>query len=165
MSLEFGVSGAFNMAQLGYGGARNALLAAGNKIGQAGVRQAKINASGRPGPNVDTGRFRASINDGGGAKWNGSDIVIIIGSNVDYAPVLENGFSGSVNVKSFTRMQSMAFGRSITPVSVTVKSHSRKMSRKAFPSLKPAVDAPFMTAVYANILSQEIANYWASGAK
>lgn len=165
MSFEFGVSGAFNMAQLGYGGARDALLSAGNKIGQAGVRQAKINASGRPGPNVDTGRFRASINDGGGAKWNGSDIIIAIGSNVDYAQVLEQGFSGAVNVKAFTRVQSAVFGRKIEPVTVSVKSHSRKMNRRAYPSMKPAVDAPFMAAVYANILTQEIGKYWASGAK
>ena len=50
---------------------------------------AKINASGRPGPNVDTGRLRSSI------TWEfGEDLLGIyvdIGTNVEYAPYVELG--------------------------------------------------------------------------
>jgi len=50
--------------------------------------QAKLNASGRPGPNVQTGRLRSSIafqvvNDGG--------LVARVGSNVEYAAFVELG--------------------------------------------------------------------------
>lgn len=50
---------------------------------------AKVNASGRPGPNVRTGRLRASI------SWRlGEDALGLyadIGSNVEYAGYVENG--------------------------------------------------------------------------
>lgn len=51
------------------------------------VGQAKLNASGRPGPNVQTGRLRASI--AGRVENNGRRGVV--GSNVNYAPYLELG--------------------------------------------------------------------------
>lgn len=52
--------------------------------------QAKLNASGRPGPNVDTGRLRSSI------TWElvhrpGGELVARIGSNVEYARYVEEG--------------------------------------------------------------------------
>jgi len=51
--------------------------------------QAKLNASGRPGPNVRTGRLRSSI------TWNlGRDeqgVYADVGSNVEYAAYVELG--------------------------------------------------------------------------
>jgi phage gpG-like protein len=61
------------------------------KIGLAVERQAKINASGRPGPNVQTGRIRTSItpqvDPASFPEW------VEIGTNVVYAPPLEYGSS------------------------------------------------------------------------
>lgn len=52
--------------------------------------QAKLNASGRPGPNVDTGRLRSSI------TWElvnrpDGNLVARIGTNVEYAAYVELG--------------------------------------------------------------------------
>jgi hypothetical protein len=51
--------------------------------------QAKLNASGRPGPNVDTGRLRSSI------AWELREqdgrITARIGTNVEYGYYLETG--------------------------------------------------------------------------
>ncbi len=66
----------------------------GQKIAQAAAMvegDAKRNASGRPGPNVQTGNLRARIThvvaaDGLSAR---------VGTIVEYAPRLEFGFSGS----------------------------------------------------------------------
>jgi hypothetical protein len=50
---------------------------------------AKVNASGRPGPNVDTGRLRSSI------TWELVDqpesLVARVGTNVEYARWVEEG--------------------------------------------------------------------------
>lgn len=58
-----------------------------NQAVQNTVGQAKLNASGRPGPNVQTGRLRASI--AGRVENDGRRGVV--GSNVSYAPYLELG--------------------------------------------------------------------------
>lgn len=50
---------------------------------------AKVNASGRPGPNVRTGRLRASISWRLGEDYLG--LYADIGSNVEYAGYVENG--------------------------------------------------------------------------
>lgn len=51
--------------------------------------RAKINASGRPGPNVDTGRLRSSI------TWElverPDGLVARVGTNVEYARYVEEG--------------------------------------------------------------------------
>ena len=53
--------------------------------------QAKINASGRPGPNVDTGRLRSSI------TWelgrDGQGIYADVGTGVHYGRILELGLT------------------------------------------------------------------------
>lgn len=51
--------------------------------------QAKLNASGRPGPNVRTGRLRSSITWQLGADEIG--LFAEIGTNVEYAPYVELG--------------------------------------------------------------------------
>lgn len=53
--------------------------------------QAKRNASGRPGPNVITGRLRGSITWGLGVDHLG--LFAAIGTNVEYAPFVELGTS------------------------------------------------------------------------
>lgn len=51
--------------------------------------QAKLNASGRPGPMVRTGRLRASITWALGRDQNG--LFADVGSNVEYARYVEMG--------------------------------------------------------------------------
>lgn len=51
--------------------------------------QAKINASGRPGPRVRTGRLRSSITYRIGSDASG--LFALIGSNVEYAGYVELG--------------------------------------------------------------------------
>ena len=57
------------------------------KAGYAIETQAKVNASGRPGPNVQTGRLRASIN----TQLSADKQECFVGTNVFYAPYVELG--------------------------------------------------------------------------
>lgn len=66
----------------------------GNLVARAALvieRQAKINASGRPGPNVQTGRLRASI-----TTQIESPVRAVVGTNVKYAPPVEFGHAQEV---------------------------------------------------------------------
>lgn len=54
-------------------------------------RAAKQHASGRPGPNVQTGRLRSSISEE--LVHDGDELVERIGTDVDYAPYVELGTS------------------------------------------------------------------------
>ena len=61
----------------------------GNLVAKAAYvieRQAKINASGRPGPRVQTGRLRSSI-----TTQIDSPTQARVGTNVEYAPAVEYG--------------------------------------------------------------------------
>jgi HK97 gp10 family phage protein len=60
-----------------------------DKIGTKVESQAKKNASGRPGPNVDTGRLRSSITHVLGSDEDG--VYVDIGTNVEYGKYLEHG--------------------------------------------------------------------------
>ena len=63
----------------------------GNLVAKAALvveRQAKINATGRPGPKVKTGRLRASI-----TIAIRSPVEATVGTNVFYAPFVEFGHS------------------------------------------------------------------------
>lgn len=57
--------------------------------GVVGESAAKQNASGRPGPNVQTGRLRSSI------RWvvghDGAGLYLDVGSDVEYAGYVEEG--------------------------------------------------------------------------
>jgi HK97 gp10 family phage protein len=53
--------------------------------------EAKIKSSGRPGPEVDTGRHRASISSE--AKLLGNSVQGIVGAGAFYSPYLEYGTS------------------------------------------------------------------------
>lgn len=64
----------------------------GRKLFRDGLRvesQAKANASGRPGPNVDTGRLRSSISTS--LEQRGDRLVCIVGAYTEYAAFVELG--------------------------------------------------------------------------
>lgn len=61
--------------------------------GIAVERSAKQHATGRPGPNVITGRLRSSIAWRIGHDWHG--VFVDVGTAVEYAPYVELGTSRS----------------------------------------------------------------------
>lgn len=66
----------------------------GKMLKRAGLvvqRAAKKNASGRPGPNVQTGRLRSSI--GEELRHDGNELVEVVGTDVEYALYVEVGTS------------------------------------------------------------------------
>ena len=52
--------------------------------------QAKINATGPPGPNVRTGRLRSSIT-ASSAQLDAGGLYVDVGSDVEYAAIIEGG--------------------------------------------------------------------------
>lgn len=73
-----------------------------------------------------TGTLRASINYR--IESTGRQIYGVVGTNKEYAAVHEYGFSGSVNVRDFLRLQTTAFGkRLLSPKKVNVRAHTRNM--------------------------------------
>lgn len=68
-----------------------------------------------------SGRLRASITIVPAAGG------VSLSSSVPYAAVHEYGFKGVQNVRQSLRMVKQAFGRPISPVEATVRSHSRKV--------------------------------------
>lgn len=75
---------------------------------------------------VRTGRLRRSIHPEWDFKPGYSGATV--GTNVEYAAIHEYGFSGSVQVKSFQREMTKAFGRPISPKQVTVRTHTRNVN-------------------------------------
>ena len=51
--------------------------------------QAKVNASGRPGPNVDTGRLRSSIQTS--LRVDAFGLAAVVGAYTEYAAYVEQG--------------------------------------------------------------------------
>lgn len=49
------------------------------------------------------------------------------GRGVPYAKIHEFGFNGTEQVREYARMQTMAWGKRITPVQAIVRAHSRNM--------------------------------------
>lgn len=82
--------------------------------------------------NVRTGRLRRSINQR--VTESEGRIDGLVGTNVEYARAHELGFTGSVTVKEHMRLIKKAWGHSIKPKQVEVKSHSRavKFPEKSF---------------------------------
>ena len=70
--------------------------------------------------------------------YNLNPTQVIIGTNVEYASVIENGFSGSVTIKPHTRLIKKAFGKSISPREIQVSGHNRQMERRGNNALKEA---------------------------
>jgi phage gpG-like protein len=86
---------------------------------------------------VRTGRLRSSI--AARVSVQGQDIVIQVGTNVEYAATHEFGFRGIVNVPAHDRVVRKAFGRPITAVVAHVMGHPRKVNIRARPFLEPGV--------------------------
>ena len=75
---------------------------------------------------VRTGRLRRSIHPEWDFRQGYSGATV--GTNVEYAAIHEYGFSGSVQVKSFQREMTKAFGKPISPTQVTVRAHTRNVN-------------------------------------
>ena len=75
---------------------------------------------------VRTGRLRRSIHPEWDSRQGYSGATV--GTNVEYAAIHEYGFSGSVQVKSFQREMTKAFGKPISPTQVTVRAHTRNVN-------------------------------------
>jgi phage gpG-like protein len=75
---------------------------------------------------VKTGTLRRSINQS--VSDNGTSIVGRVGTNLAYGRAHEYGFHGAVTVKAHLRNITQAFGRSITPTEVTVRTFTRNMN-------------------------------------
>jgi hypothetical protein len=72
-----------------------------------------------------TGTLRRKIN--GRVIETANTITGQAGVKLAYAAAHEYGFDGTVNVRESLRTIKQAFGRSIAPVTFTVKAHSRRM--------------------------------------
>lgn len=96
------------------------------------VALAKQNASGRPGPNVDTGRLRASI--GSEIKVGPSGVTAVITANVEYASFVELGTPAH---EILPRNKQALFWPG-APYPVAIVHHP---GSKPYPFLKPALVA------------------------
>jgi len=75
---------------------------------------------------VRTGRLRRSIHPEWDFKQGYAGATI--GTNVEYAHIHEYGFQGEIQVKSFQREMTKAFGKPIAPRSVLIKAHARNIN-------------------------------------
>lgn len=166
MEIGISVSGALNFPS---GQDMTSAIRRGMKIvGEVTANRARLNADGRPGPFVRTGRLRASIN----SQVSSDGMTVIIGTSetakgkdVSYAPRIEMGFSGSVTVKEhFARNPGPtainARGRRVRaqgPANMHhVKEFTYNANSPAYPFLRPAVDEQVRTDRIARILQAEI---------
>ena len=111
---------------------------------------------------VDTGRLRASIafstpNQpalGTGVQELNQGLTAIVGTNVEYALAVHEGFDGVVNVKEHTREIRTAFGRVIAPKRIRVKAHSRHMTRTA----NKFIETPGrqLVSIFRNMVNEEV---------
>jgi phage gpG-like protein len=88
--------------------------------------------------NVRSGRLRRSINqriEGAGTEM----VAGYVGTNVVYGKPHEFGFKGNVQVKQHMRTIKTAFGKSISPVQITVHGYTRKMDAPARSFLRSAL--------------------------
>ncbi|KQD30754.1 MULTISPECIES: HK97 gp10 family phage protein [Acinetobacter calcoaceticus/baumannii complex] len=88
--------------------------------------------------NKRTGRLGRSITQKLIELSNG--VAGIVGTNVEYAPPHEYGFNGDVTVKAHLRMIKMAFGKSISPKQVSIKTHTRKVDLPEKSFLRSALE-------------------------
>ena len=122
------------------------------KIALTIANQATQNADGRPGPNIVTGRLRSSIT----GQVSGDGFSAVVGTNVEYAPRLEMGYSGPESVKAHTRTIRKAFGRAIAPRQVQVSAFTRTANARAYPFLRPAIEGGQRSGNIVYILQNEI---------
>lgn len=88
--------------------------------------------------NKRTGRLGRSITQKLIELSNG--VAGIVGTNVEYAPPHEYGFNGDVTVKAHLRMIKKAFGKSISPKQVSIKTHTRKVNLPENSFLRSALE-------------------------
>lgn len=74
---------------------------------------------------VKTGTLRRSVEQL--VKDSGDSVLAVVSSNLSYARTHEFGFNGTASVKEHVRTIKQAFGKSIAPTQVNVKSHSRNV--------------------------------------
>jgi len=84
-----------------------------------------------------TGTLSRSINDRVAETPN--EVTGSVGTNVAYAAFHEYGYDGTEQVKQHLREIKQAFGREISPRSVTVSAHSRKVNYPARSFLRSAL--------------------------
>lgn len=137
-------------------------------VGELLANQARLNADGRPGPIVRTGRLRASIN----SRVSSDGMTVIVGTSetakgkdVSYAPRIEMGFSGTVTVKEhFARNPAPTAlnraGRRVRaqgPANMhSVREFSYTANSPAYPFLRPAVEGQVQNGNIARIVQAEI---------
>jgi hypothetical protein len=97
---------------------------------------AKLNASGRPGPNVDTGRLRSSITHE--LVIGAEGLVARIGSNVEYARYVEEGTLGTMPPVIRPRTKQALFWPGADHPVAAVYNHP---GARAYPYLQPALEA------------------------
>ena len=100
--------------------------------GQRVEDQAKVNASGRPGPNVQTGRLRSSIHKRVVKDTRG--LACEIGTPVSYARFVEEGTNPSVILPR--NKQALYWKGARHPVAYVIHPGNR-----AYPFLRPALSA------------------------
>lgn len=84
-----------------------------------------------------SGRLRSSITPR--VTLQNNNLVIQIGTNVEYAAAHEFGFNGTVNVPAHDRVVRKVFGRSVEERVANVRAHARKMNLRERPFLGPGV--------------------------
>jgi phage gpG-like protein len=97
---------------------------------------AKLNASGRPGPNVDTGRLRSSITHE--ITQGPTGLVARIGSNVEYARYVEEGTLGTMPPEIRPRSKRALFWAGAEHPVAVIYNHP---GAPAYPYLAPALEA------------------------
>lgn len=114
-------------------------------------RQARINASGRPGPRVQTGTLRRSITVGPLQRTQQGRRVDVY-PTVAYGRRVELGHTGAERVSAHTRRPPVRGGRGIqarqtsraralrdgTVGLVHVRAHTRNISQPGYPYMRPA---------------------------
>lgn len=89
-----------------------------------------------------TGTLAGSINTR--IEEPGSSIFGRVGQlgskSVPYAPIQEFGFSGPQTVKTHLRNITIAFGKSISPISITVNAHTRNVNIKEKRFMRDSLD-------------------------
>jgi phage gpG-like protein len=83
-----------------------------------------------------TGTLRRSIHPGAVIDVDGGTVTGLVGTNVSYARVHENG--GTFQIPSHQRHITQVFGRPIEPRFITVAAHSARFPQRAF--LRPSVE-------------------------
>ena len=86
---------------------------------------------------LKTGRLRRSIHPE--VTSSPGHVTGIVGTNVEYAGAFEFCIKGTQPVREFVRKQTMAWGKPITPIMVSVRPFTRNVNRAARPFLAPAL--------------------------